>query len=271
MPDCHLGRVMTDQPVRVDRNDAVVILTIDSPETRNSLSKAVADGIRTAIADLGETETKGVLLRSTGEPFCAGGDLQAHVDRVSGTLSEQAWRDRLERTADAVAAVYECPLPTVAAIDGPAFSEGACLALACDVRLATPEAAIGFGFRRLGQAATAGASYLLPRVVGADLAAELLYTGRMLDAETAVDRGLFTRVVTEGTLEDAAASLLSEIATGPPAALQATKRLLRTDFASIDDAMAAEQAVQYRLAETTEFTEGVRAFAERRDPHFGGD
>lgn len=259
---------MTDAPVTVDRNDSTVILSIDHPEERNSLSAPVADVIVDELDAVGETTTRAVLLRSTGDSFCAGGDVGAHVGRVEGDLSAAAWRERVDRTAAAVAALHECPVPTVAAVDGPAFNEGACLALACDIRLANPDAAIGFGFRRFGQAAAAGATYLLPRVVGADVAADLLFTGRLVDAREATDRGLFTRLVSDVPLADEAASLLSTLATGPPAGLQATKRLLRADHGSLDDALDAERAIQRRLAETEAFREGVRAFTSQRDPDF---
>jgi enoyl-CoA hydratase/carnithine racemase len=174
----------------------------------------------------------------------------------------------MDNVTEAVAALYECPLPTVAAIDGPAFSEGACLALACDVRLASPDGAIGFGFRRFGQAPSAGATYLLPQIVGPDVAAELLYTGKLLDAQRASDLGLFSSVVGHEQFSDVVSGLLSELATGPPAALQATKKLLRSETADIRETIDSERQVQTRLAETADFEEGVTAFAQQRGPQF---
>jgi enoyl-CoA hydratase/carnithine racemase len=159
-------------------------------------------------------------------------------------------------------------VPTSAAVDGPAFSEGACLALACDIRLAATTGSIGFGFRRFGQAAAAGASFLLPRIVGRDVAAELLYTGELLDAQAAVDRGLFTRVVTAERFEDELADLVATISTGPAAAMQANKQLLNEAYDSLGAAIDAEQRLQKRLAETADFREGVTAFLEQRRPDF---
>lgn len=259
---------MTDSPITVERNDAVVILTIDNPEGRNTLSGPVSDAIVDELDALGETATRGVLLRSDGETFCASGDVSAHVERVDGEITADQWRERMDSAAETVAALYECPLPTVAAIDGAAFSEGACLALACDIRLANPDGAIGFGFRRFGQTPTAGATYLLPRIVGPDVAAELLYTGKLLDAERASELGLFTSVTPHEQFSDTISSLLSELATGPAAGLQATKQLLRADNERLEDAIESEQRVQQRLAETADFREGVTAFREQRDPSF---
>lgn len=258
---------MSDSPVTVERNDTVTILSLDRPAERNALSAPLADTLRAEVQAAAETETKALLLRGEGAAFCAGGDVSGHVARVEGDIDAEEWAERQERVADAVAAVYDCPLPTVAAVDGPAFSEGACLALACDIRLASPEGGMGFGFRRFGQAAAAGATYLLPRVVGPDTAAELLYTGELLDARAATRRGLLTRVV-EGGFEDGLASLLSQFATGPAAALEATKRLCRADHGSLEAAMEAEREAGRRLAETADFEEGVTAFRQQRDPQF---
>jgi len=254
--------------VTVERSEAVLILSLESETERNRLSAPVAEKIRSVLSALGETATRVVVLRGQGETFCAGGDLGAHADRVKGELSAETWLAREERIGEAITAVRDCPVPTIAAVEGPAFNEGGCLALACDIRLASPTASIGFGFRRFGQAAAAGASWLLPRLVGRDVAAELLYTGRLLDASEAARRGLFTRVVSGDSFADELASLTATVSTGPPAAMQATKHLLDTDHASLSAAIERETEIQERLARTWEFREGVAAFLERRPPEF---
>lgn len=266
MPATTVCRAMT---VTVERNDSVAILTIDRPEQRNTLSAGVADALRAELDGLGETATKAVLVRGAGETFCAGGDISSHLEYAQGEIDQATWADRQARTADAVAALYDCPLPTVAAVDGPAFSEGACLALACDIRLGSPDAKVGFGFRRFGQAAAAGATYLLSRAVDPDVAAELLYTGDLIDAERASTVGLLTRVVSGEQFDDAVASLVSQLATGPTAGTQAAKRLLRKEYGTLSAAIDGEQQVQRKLAETAAFREGVEAFRKQRDPHFG--
>lgn len=254
--------------VTVERSESVLILSIDRPDERNALSERVADAICSELDTLGETTTRAVIVRGAGETFCAGGDVSAHAKRIEGDLSPEAWADRQERVAEAVEALWACPVPTIAAVDGPAFSEGACLALACDIRLASTTGSIGFGFRRFGQAAACGASWLLQRIVSRDVAAELLYTGELLDAQAAVERGLFTRVVTAERFEDELAGLVATISTGPAAAMQANKQLLDEAHGSLSAAMDAEQRLQRRLAETAEFREGVAAFLEQREPEF---
>jgi enoyl-CoA hydratase/carnithine racemase len=259
---------MTDDLVTVERSEAVAILTLSAPDQRNALTAAAGDELRAALERLGETATRAVVLRGEGEVFCAGGDLQAHAARARGELDEAAYGDRLDRVADAVAAVASFPLPTVAAVDGTAFSEGACLALACDIRLGSTEATMGFGFGRLGHSPLAGATALLPRVVAPDVAAELLYTGRMVDAREADELGLLTRVVPAEGFDDELASLLATLSTAPSAALQVTKRLLGRERGNVAAATAAERRAAIGLSETAAFEEGVTAALDGREPDF---
>lgn len=259
---------MTDPPVSVERSETVVICTLEDPENRNALTADAATHLIDALEGIEDSGTRCVLLRGAGDPFCAAGDVGAHVDRVDGTITDSEWADRLDATAEAIGAVYDCPVPTVAAVDGPAFSEGACLALACDLRLASTAGSIGFGFRRFGQAAGAGATYLLPRLVGSDVALELLYTGDLIDAERATELGLFTRCYPEATFDDELAGVLASLSTGPAEAMAATKRLSRTDHDSLSAAFDAEREAQMALAESADFEEGVRAFVQQRDPQF---
>lgn len=271
MPPAADPRAMTDAPVTVERNDLVTVISLDCAGQRNTLTADLADALCEAVERVTETDARAVLLRGEGETFCAGGDLSAHVQCVEGDLSVTEWADRQDRTAQAIAAVAACPLPTVAAIDGPAFSEGACLALACDIRIGSPDAAVGFGFRRFGQAAAGGATYLLPRVVGRDVAAELLYTGTLLDAEAAEQRGLLTRVVPNEQFDEEVASLLTQLGTGPTRALKETKRLLDLPQSSLAETIEAEEESQRELAETAGFSEGVTAFVQQREPDFGSE
>ncbi|MEF8882919.1 MAG: enoyl-CoA hydratase-related protein [Halapricum sp.] len=252
----------------VDRSDRVVICTLDDPEQRNALTARTADRLVEALEGIEETDARCVLIRGDGDTFSASGDVGAHVAFVQGELDKAGWRERLDSTADAIRAVHDCPLPTVAAVDGPAFGEGACLALACDLRIASSEASIGFGFRRFGLAAAAGATYLLPRVAGRDVALELLYTGELLGVDRAADLGLFTRVYPAASFTDDLAALLADLSTGPGDAMTTAKELVRADHDDLDVALAAEAGAQSRLADTDDFEEGVAAFAARRDPRF---
>ena len=254
--------------VTVERSDRAVICTIDDPDGRNALTASTASELADAFAGLEDTDARCVLVRGEGETFCASGDVGAHVGRVRGDLDAKEWRERLEAVGDAIATVYDCPLPTVAAIDGPAFGAGAALALACDLRVASTEGSIGFGFRRFGLAALSGVSYLLTRAVGRDAALKLLYTGELVDSSRALELGLFTDLYPADRFADELASLLATLSTGPRAAMIATKDLLRADYADLGAALSAEIETAIQLAGTDDFEDGVTAFASEREPRF---
>lgn len=254
--------------VSIERSDRIVICSLADPDGRNALTAETATRLADAVAGLEDSDARCVLLRGEGDTFCASGDVGAHVGRVRGDLDVSEWRERLEAVGDAVAAVYECPLPTVAAVDGPAFGAGAALALACDIRIASTEGSIGFGFRRFGLAATAGVTYLLPQIAGRDTALQLLYTGELVAAGWASELGLFTDVYAVDTFEDELVSLLATLSTGPREALIAVKDLFRAEHAGLRQALDRELETASRLADTDDFEEGVSAFAAEREPQF---
>lgn len=268
----------TDNSVSVDRESGVVTVTLDRPDVRNALTEDVTAGLRDAFDSLGD-DTQCVVLEGAGGAFCAGGDINAMMEVRAGDRSmEETVRHIIDDTAGAVKRVHDCQFPTVAKVDGPAIGAGGALALACDLRVFSPEGRIGFGFEQLGLAVDSGVSYLLPREVGAGVAKELVYTGEVLDAERAADLGLANRVFgaeDEGgngeAFEDAFDSFVRELAAGPTAALRTSKRLLRRGFeVSLDTAIEHEAAAQASLFATDDHEEGVDAFLERRDPEFGG-
>jgi len=254
--------------VEVERSERVVICTLANPDGRNALTAETATQLADAINGIADSAARCLLLRGEGETFCASGDVGAHVARVRGELDESTWRDRLEAVGDAVAAVYECPLPTVAAVRGPAFGAGATLALACDLRIASSGGAIGFGFRRFGLAATAGATYLLSQVVAPDTALQLLYTGELVGAKRAAEMGLFTDVYPAETFEDELVSLLATLSSGPRDALIAAKSLIRVKQAGLRQTQDRELDTASKLADTDDFEEGVTAFVAEREPQF---
>jgi len=254
--------------VEVERSERVVICTLANPDGRNALTAETATQLADAISGLEDSDARCVLLRGEGETFCASGDVGAHVGRVRGELDESAWRDRLKAVGDAVVAVYDCPLPTVAAVEGAAFGAGAALALACDLRIASAAGSIGFGFRRFGLAATAGVTYLLPQIVAPDTAFQLLYTGELASAEQAAELGLFTDVYPVETFEDELVSLLATLSTGPRDALIAAKNLLRAERVDLRQTLDREIETASRLADTDDFHEGVTAFVAQREPEF---
>ncbi|MGQ0814813.1 MAG: enoyl-CoA hydratase/isomerase family protein, partial [Gemmatimonadota bacterium] len=160
--------------------------------------------------------------------------------------------------------------PVIAAINGPAAGAGACLALACDLRIASETASIGFGFLRVGLHPDWGGSYFLPRIVGPALAAEFTYTGEMINAERGEKLGLFNRVVPAADLEATARTLAGQIAAAPATVMIDLRRNMRDSLrVPLADMLEAEVDAQLRAFATPNFKEGIESFLEKRAPRFG--
>ena len=252
--------------------EGIVRLVLDDPDRRNALSREMADGIVEAIDAIEGSDTRCVVLEGRGPAFCAGGDVAAMAQLQATDLPlEAAVRHVIRNTARCVRRTAECEFPTVAAIDGPAIGAGGALALACDVQLAHEDARIGFGFREIGLAIDSGVSYFLPRFVGDNVARELVFTGEQLDAERARNRGLVNHVYADGEFEEGVQEFLKRVASGPPIALRASKRLLRdAGGRSLAAAIEREAEAQAAALASQDHAEGAEAFLERRDPEFAG-
>ncbi|WP_123537486.1 enoyl-CoA hydratase/isomerase family protein [Halosimplex salinum] len=276
--------------VTLDVTDGVATVTLDHPEMRNALTSGVATDLIATMDEIPD-EARCVVLAGNGPTFCAGGDIDAMVDGLDSearSASEQSSgsddprdgenpaHERVQRivdeTAGAVRAVATCDLPTVAKIHGPAYGAGGALAIACDVLLASESASISFGFRQVGLNVDSGASHLLPRMVGENVAKELLLTGELIDAERAAEVGLFNHVYSDDEFEERVAGVVDRIASGPTVALKQSKRLVEQGLtSSLDEAIENEAAAQIVSASTDDHEEGVRAFVASRDPEFEGE
>jgi enoyl-CoA hydratase/carnithine racemase len=176
-------------------------------------------------------------------------------------------------TGDLVKAMRACPQPIVAAIDGVCAGAGAILALASDLRLGTARSKTAFLFVRVGLAgADMGACAMLPRVIGQGRAAELLYTGRSMSGDEALQWGFFNRLCAPDAVLDEARVLAAELAAGPTFAHAMTKRCLHQEWnMSIDEAIEAEAQAQAICMQTEDFKRAYRAFAAKQKPVFEGD
>ncbi|MFC7155111.1 enoyl-CoA hydratase-related protein [Halomarina halobia] len=262
---------MSDEPVLLDVEDGIATLTLNRPDVRNAITHEVSTAMIDRLNEVERSDARALVVTGSGGSFSAGGDINAMTSRMSGeaTLAESVRRIHLE-TSRAIERVAKFHLPTVAKIDGAAFGAGANLALACDVQVASPEAKISFGFRQVGLAVDTGTSYFLPRVVGLNKAKELVFTGELLDAEDALDLGLFNHVYED--FEAEADAFVRSIAEGPTVALETSKRALNQGLEqSLDQAMTREAAHQAAVFETWDHREGASAFMEKRDPEFAGE
>jgi 2-(1,2-epoxy-1,2-dihydrophenyl)acetyl-CoA isomerase len=260
------------QPAEIltEREGAVGWVRINRPARLNAFSPTMRQELLAALQRLErDPETRCVILTGVGRAFCTGGDVGVMKQLIEANDVDNF--EELVRTgAQVVQLIDEMNKPVIAAVNGPAAGAGACLALACDIRIASEHASIGFGFLRVGLHPDWGGSYFLPRLIGPALAAEFLYTGEMITAERGERFGLFNRVVTHGDLESSARTLAGQIAAGPFATVVETKRTLRRSLSSsLAEVLEEETQAQLKAFRSADFREGINSFLEKRSPRFG--
>ena len=252
----------------VDADTRVATFTLNRPESRNAISKQLADELAQACERLGQrNDVWAVIVTGAGElAFCAGADLKERR-QLSGP--ERAAHTRaIESAVESLAAL---PMPTIAAIRGFALAGGAEIAVACDIRVAATDAVLGFPEVRVGIFPGAGGVLRLPGIIGQGAARDLLFTGRNLAADEALQIGLVDRIVESESVLESATVLAQLIANNAPVAVRAVKRALRQSHGlSLPDARRAVNALRAELDGTEDYEEGLRAFAERRPPRFTG-
>lgn len=255
--------------VRVEERVAVV--TLNRPEARNALTVEMKRALAAVVPALGADPAVGcVLLTGAGAAFCAGGDTRRMAQ--DGRLPSPDERKRQLRAEHAVPlALHRLAKPTIAALPGAAAGAGLSLALACDLRIAAESAFVTTAYARLGLSGDYGGSWFLTRLVGTAKARELYFLGERVDARDCERLGIVNRVVPDAALADEALAWARRIAAGPPIALRLMKdnlnRALVHDLADCLD-LEAERMVEG--AQTEDYLEAVRAFAEKRPPAFKG-
>jgi enoyl-CoA hydratase/carnithine racemase len=252
----------------VDGERHVATLTLNRPEALNAISRQLAAELLAACTALADRDgVRVVIVTGAGErAFCAGADLKER--RTLSPGERTAHTSAIEMAAEALAAL---PMPTIAAVRGFALAGGAELAIACDLRVAAEDATFGFPEVKIGIFPGAGGALRLPRIVGSGTARDLLFTGRRLTAEEAFRLGLIDRLVPGNSVLESAAELADSIAENAPLAVRAVKRALEQSHGtSFDDARRAVNALRAALDNTSDYEEGLAAFAERRSPRFTG-
>jgi enoyl-CoA hydratase/carnithine racemase len=257
----------------LDVSDRVATVTLNRPEKKNPLTFELYAELRDWFDGVAQdTEIRAVVLTGAEGNFCSGGDVHEIIGRLVGRPMPELLAFTT-MTGDLVNAMRGCPAPIVAAVDGVCAGAGAILAMASDIRLATPEARTAFLFTRVGLAGCdMGACAILPRIIGHGRAAELLLTGRAMGAEEAERCGFYSRLVPAGQLLEEARTIASELAHGPTFAHAMTKRMLSEEWAmGLDEAIAAEAQAQAVCMQTEDFGRAYRAFVARERPVFEGD
>lgn len=253
--------------IDVSHEDEVATVTISNPERKNALSPAACETMAESLRELAhDSSVRCVVVAGEGDAFCSGIDLASGMDVASPA-------EELEGGLNAIAtALMRMKKPVVANVSGPAVGAGASIATACDFVYAADSAVFGWGFTDIGFVPDTGATHVLPRLVGLRTAMELVTTGRKVDADVAVELGIATEAVPEEELDGLVTERVEMLLSRPTRAVGEAKRLLlRSSHRSLEETLTAEARAQDRMVETDDFSEGVMAFMEGRDPEFTGE
>ena len=251
----------------------IAVIQLKRPDRKNPLTFDSYAELRDTFRDLRDADdVNAVVFLPNGGNFCSGGD----VHDIIGPLAAMDMKNLLgftRMTGDLVKAMLNCGKPIIAAIDGVAVGAGAIIAMASDLRLATPEAKTAFLFARVGLAGCdMGACAILPRIIGHGHAAELLYTGRTMSAQEGERWGFFNRLVAAGALEQEAMTLARIIVAGPTFAHGITKTQLNQEWSmSLEQAIESEAQAQAICMQTKDFERAYRAFVAKEQPVFEGN
>ncbi|TDE38454.1 enoyl-CoA hydratase family protein [Antarcticimicrobium sediminis] len=261
------------QHFKCEIKDGIATIALDRPERKNPLTFDSYAELRDWFRDLHyDDEVKAVVFTSNGGNFSSGGD----VHDIIGPLTKMTMKQLLtftRMTGDLVKSMQNCGKPIIAAVDGICAGAGAIIAMASDLRVATPEAKVAFLFNRVGLAGCdMGACAILPRLIGQGRAAELLYLGRAMSAEEGHAWGFFNSVVSADELDATAQKMAARIASGPNFANMMTKTMLAQEWSmGLDQAIEAEAQAQAICMQGQDFHRAYHAFVAKEKPVFEGD
>ena len=249
--------------------DGVATVTLNRPTALNALNYAMKGQLLAGLLDLSRHRSvRAIVLTGAGRAFSAGQDLRERLEPDAPPLDEELTL----RYNPIIRALRDAPQPVIAAVNGVAAGAGASLAFACDLRIASESASFVLAFGRIGLVPDSGATWTLPRLVGAARAAEIALLGDAVSASDALAMGLVSRVVPPEMLAAEAAAMAARIAALAPEATTLTKHLLDLGFdRDLDAALAAEAEAQGIAGRDPDHAEGLSAFIEKRAPRFSPD
>ncbi len=262
---------MTYRHLIIREDGPTLWVTMNRPERLNALNAKLVEELREFFVGLyWRHEIRVVVLGGAGRGFCAGLDLKERpATNTKPTVSNGLVSQR--KISEIVIAMRRCSQPIVAMVNGPASGGGFALALASDIRIATPTTRMNAAFIRIGlSACDIGVSYFLPRMIGASAASEYMLTGRFIDGERGHELGLISKVVSEDKLQDEARGFVKDLLHATPLGLRLTKEALNhaIDAQSLEAAIAMEDRNQVLCAQGEDFREGISAFLEKREPDY---
>jgi 2-(1,2-epoxy-1,2-dihydrophenyl)acetyl-CoA isomerase len=246
-----------------------LILTINRPEARNSLTRGVLSGLAKGISEaVSNPEIRCVILTGAGTHFCAGADLRKNLAENPDLF------DHLEEYMDefhgALRSIVRCDKPIIAMLDGAAVGFGADLALACDLRVASTNAYVQEKFVKIGLMPDGGGTFWLPRLVGTARAMQMILLAEKVEALQLKDLGIVVDVVAPEKLREATLAIARQIEAGPPLAFREIKNALYASWGDFEAALTREREGQLRLLRSNDVIEGVMAWSQKREPSFQG-
>jgi 2-(1,2-epoxy-1,2-dihydrophenyl)acetyl-CoA isomerase len=258
---------MAYEHIRLERSPAAVVtITIARPDRLNALSAQTVDELRGAVEEAGRSGARSLLLAGEGRGFSSGADLA-----TGGGLPDDVGASLEKHFNPLLEALFELPIPVVAAVNGPCAGAGCSLALAADIVMAGRSAYFLQAFVNIGLIPDAGATWLLPRLAGRARAMEMMMLGERVPAETALEWGMISRVVEDDALESEAVALATRLAQGPTVALGLIRRLARESaHLPLREALAAERVAQRDAGRSEDFGRGVAAFLRKQQARFEG-
>jgi len=250
--------------------NGVFIITLNRPEKRNAISYELIQDVLRALEQAEKSSCQVLIVTANGKAFCAGMDLD-DLKALGAAKKTQVEHVEDSRTmARLFRAIYDCPKPSIAAVNGAAIAGGTGIATLCDITLAVPEAKFGYTEVRIGFVPAIVSTFLI-RQVGEKQARDLLLTGRLIDAAEAYRIGLINEVVASENLMSRAHEIASMLMENSPASVRATKELLSKNVnAELDQQIEAAVEQNARMRLSHDFREGVSAFLEKRKPKWSG-
>ena len=263
---------MNLETVEYQLDGAVATIRLNRPDALNAISLQLGRDLKSAIDQAVSDGARAAVLTGSGRAFSAGGDLREMQSMGQAEGRIEAFLDEpLKALHDVVRTIRETPIPFIAAVNGICAGAGVNFALACDLVLASDDAAFRQAFVRIGLTPDCGGTFFLPRVVGEKFAAELLMTGDSIEAERALRIGMINRVVPAAELMLQATELAQKLAAGPTAALGRIKKMINASYSNdLRSQLALEAECQLESGRSPDFREGVTAFFEKRAPNFSG-